>query len=584
MLCYMADHLTLYHERLDDVPVIIGLANKLGLAPLLNQHLGTHASQQGLDNGRLTVGWLGYILSQADHRKSVVQEWAQGLTVTLSQLLDQPLRAVDFCDDRLGRLLRRFSDDTAWEGIEESLWRASVTVYALPPLTGVRLDSTSSYGYHQPQPAGWMQYGHSKDHRPDLSQLKLMAAAAEPSGQLLASDVVAGQAADDPLYRPLLARVRQIVGQEGVLYSGDCKMAALDTRADIVSHHDFYLTPLPLTGETARAFATWVDAIVDGTQEATLVWEGAQLLGAGYEFVRPQAATLKDASGVTQEVAWQERVLVMRSRALAQAQQSTLNQHLAAAQAALERLTPPPARGKRQFRDEASLQSAIAAITERLDVVGLVEVTWEREETTVTHYRGRGRGGPQRATATETQVRYVIQGVQVNAAALAARQYRLGWRVQVTNAPVTRLGLAAAVVHYRGGWVLERDFHLVKDLPLGLSPLFVWKDDQIKGLVRLLTLGLRLLTLLENQVREGLAQEAATLRGVYPGHAARETARPTAKRLLELFVRAQLTLTRVAWQDSTQWSLTPLSALHQQILRYLRLPASLYAALIPNSS
>lgn len=58
-----------------------------------------------------------------------------------------------------------------------------------------------------------MQHGgHSKDHRPDLAQLKLMAAAAEPSGHLIASDAVAGQRADDPLYVPLIRRVREIMG------------------------------------------------------------------------------------------------------------------------------------------------------------------------------------------------------------------------------------------------------------------------------------------------------------------------------------------------------------------------------------
>ena len=72
--------------------------------------------------------------------------------------------------------------------------------------------------------------------------------------------------------------------------------------------------------------------------------------------------------------------------------------------------------------------------------------------------------------------------------AITARCHRLGWRVYATNAPVRRLTLTETVIHYRQGWCLERDFHLVKDLPLGLSPLFVWKEDQIKGLVRLLTL------------------------------------------------------------------------------------------------
>src|SRR5947207_5754366 len=104
-----------------------------------------------------------------------------------------------------------------------------------------------------------MQLGHGKDHRPDLPQIKLMAAAAEPSGLFLAGDVHPGNAADDPLYLPLYRRVRTLLGQTGLLYAGDCKMAALETRAEIAANGDFYLTRLPLTGEVAAQFASWVE-------------------------------------------------------------------------------------------------------------------------------------------------------------------------------------------------------------------------------------------------------------------------------------------------------------------------------------
>jgi transposase len=160
-----------------------------------------------------------------------------------------------------------------------------VAVYDLA-LEGVRLDSTTTYGYHAPDEDGVMQHGHSKDHRPDLPQLKLMAAAAEPSGQMIACDVHPGNAADDPLYVPLIERVRQIVGRSGLLYVGDGKMAALSTRAQIVAHQDYYLTALPLTGETAKQADSWIAAIVDGEQSGELIWDGDELLGAGYEFQR----------------------------------------------------------------------------------------------------------------------------------------------------------------------------------------------------------------------------------------------------------------------------------------------------------
>jgi transposase len=285
-----------------------------------------------------------------------------------------------------------------------------------------------------------------------------------------------------------------------------------------------------------------------------------------------------------QPVHWTERVQVVRSRALAQRQEATLGRQLRAAEAELQALTPAPGRGKRQIREEAALQAAIAHVLARHEVGGLLAVRWERHETTVTRDVGRGRGGPERPTRTDVQVRYGITGVQRNEMALAARRHRLGWRAQVTNAPADRLSLPAAVVYYRGGWSLERDFHLVKDLPLGLSPLCVWKEEQIKGLTRLLTLALRLLTRLETQVRRALEQAQDTLAGLYEGQPTRTTERPTGKRLLRAFARVQITLTHVKVGTSTYWHLTPLSPLHEHLLRDLRLPASLYAALAYNSS
>jgi transposase len=496
----------------------------------------------------------------------------------LETLVGQPLRAVEFSDDRLGGVLHRLSNDVAWEAIEKELWAATVAVYELE-VSGIRLDSTTSYGYHQVTEEGVMQFGHSKDHRPDLPQLKLMAAAAEPSGHLVACDLQPGQCADDPLYTPLIQRVRGLLGRTGLVYAGDCKMAALATRAEIAAHQDYSVMPLPLTGETAAEFATWVDAVVEGEQGVTLLWDGDRLLGGGYEFVRTLSAPVNG-----QTVRWSERVQIVRSGTLAQRQQTTLNRHLAAAEAELGALTPAPGRGKRQCHDQAALAAAIASVLARHGVSELLTVHWERHETLETRYVGRGRGGPQRPTRTAVQVRYLITRVERNATAIAARQSRLGWRVQVTNAPADRLSLPQAVLHYRGGWSLERDFHHLKDLPLGLSPLFVWKDDQLTGLTRLLTLALRLLTLLETQVRRGLEQAQATLTGLYEGTPTRSTERPTGKRILKAFARARLTLTEVETGTAPSWYLTPLSALHEQLLRYLHLPVSLYSALAYNSS
>jgi transposase len=570
----MAEIQNFQHERIDDMPLIIGICNALGWPGILNHHLGTHGLQQGLDNGQLTVGWIGYILSQADHRKSSVQEWANDNSCTLERLLRKPIREVEFNDDRLGGVLHRFSDDETWAAIERDLWGATVAIYEIEA-ADVRLDSTTTYGYHKPTEDGLMQYGgHSKDHRPDLPQLKLMAAAAEPSGHMIASDIVPGQRADDPLYVPLIKRVRGILNRTGLLYAGDNKMAALATRSHIAYHGDYYVVPLPMTGKTADQFDNWVEAIVAGEQTATLIWDEGRLIGAGYEFERSQVSTV-DGEWVT----WTERVQVVRSQAWAQRQIRRLEKRLSTASTDLKALTPEPGRGKRQIRDELELQTAIDCVLEQHKVQGLLKVEWDRKEKRMTRYKGPGRPGPNRPTYTKTSVRYVITQVERDEAAIAARRNRLGWRAYATNASALRLTLAETVLHYRQGWCLERDFHLVKDLPLGLSPLFVWKDDQIKGLVRLLTLALRLLTLIESQVRRGLAKEHATLTGLYEGQPSRSTDRPTGKRILKAFARAKITLLRVELDSGVEWHVTPLTPLHKQILRYLRLPLSLYTDL-----
>src|SRR5512135_760922 len=153
----MDENMNLLHERVDDVPLLIGLMKRLGWPEVLDRHLGNHGHHQGLSNGWLVVGWLAYILSQGDHRKSSVQEWAEHLADTLAALLEQPIRpGVEFDDDRLGIVLHRLSQTAAWEALEADLWHSCLAVYEIE-VRSVRLDGTTSYGYHTPQPAGLMQ-------------------------------------------------------------------------------------------------------------------------------------------------------------------------------------------------------------------------------------------------------------------------------------------------------------------------------------------------------------------------------------------------------------------------------------------
>ena len=194
-----------------------------------------------------------------------------------------------------------------------------------------------------------MQLGHGKDHRPDLPQLKIMAAAAEPSGHLIASDVYPGQTADDPLYLPMTRRVRSLLGRAGLLYVGDCKMAALATRAELVAEDDYYLMPLPMTGDTQKQFDGWLDQVLSGQAKTQELRHDQEFLGHGLEFTRRLYAKVFE-----RPITWKERVQLLRSPALTQRQQANLEKRLQRAEQAVRALTPPVGPGKKQCRDEGS--------------------------------------------------------------------------------------------------------------------------------------------------------------------------------------------------------------------------------------
>src|SRR3954452_16410860 len=430
-----------------------------------------------------------------------------------------------------------------------------------------------------------MRLGHSKDHRPDLAQFKLMAAVAEPVGLYLAGDVHPGNAADDPLYLPLYRRVRTLLGQAGLLYAGDCKMAALETRAEIAANQDFYLTRLPLTGTVPAQFAGWVEAAVVGDQAKKLIdisrGEGQEkeLLGRGYEFERAQTALVGET-----EHTWTERVQVIRSESAAASQAAALDRRLKQTEAAVRNLTPPVGPGRTQFTSGWELELAVKALLTERDASELLTVTWERQETVREHYVGPGRGGPNRRKATERVVRYQITSVGRDEAAIEGLVARMGWQVQVTNAAESRLSLGESVLGYREGTCVERAFHQLKDRPLGIRPLYVHRDDQIRGLTRLLTLALRVLTLFEVLVRRGQDRDDKVLAGLYPGQEKRTTDRPTAKRVLEAIARAGVTLIREVSGEECRWHLTALPVLLQRVLGYLGLSDEVYTRLVINST
>jgi transposase len=558
-------------ERIDDVPLLVRQQQKMGIPRVIDAVIQPHGKRRGLSVGWTVVGWLTYILSESDHRMSYVEPWVENRLRTLKGVIAARLRVRDFTDDRLGDVLRYLSKDEDWEVIEEQLGQHLIRVYSLPA-ERLWLDSTTASLYHDTEGSVLFRHGHSKDHRPDLPQLKVMLSALYPLGVPLTTRVVPGNVADDGLYLPTIHQARQVIQQQGLLYLADNKMESLSVRADLAANGDYYLVPLSGKGNRVEWLCTLLQPVWEGRQGLTDIYRDPpdrseqQLIAQAYETTRWQEAKVND-----QLLRWQERVLVVYSPAWAQRAYKGLSKRLQRAEERLLALTPEPGRGKRQKRDLGVLQKEADAILKQHRVVGLLQVSYQ-QQATQRHIR-KYKEHPAR---TEEQVRCQVE-VSHDEAAIQEAYRILGWRLYVTNTLVEQLPLPEAILTYRSTPIMERGFSRLKGRPLGLRPFYVQREDHVKGLVRLLTLALRVLAVTEFTVRCALQRQNRTLAGLYAGNPKRSTGRPTTERLLKAF--KEITLTTVEMPGQFIRHVTPLTELQSRILRLLGLSPSTYSDL-----
>jgi transposase len=266
-------------------------------------------------------------------------------------------------------------------------------------------------------------------------------------------------------------------------------------------------------------------------------------------------------------VSWTERRLVVCSTAHAQRQAAALDQRVQRAVTELEALNERK-QGKKRLTAQA-LRARAEQIVARHGVATLVEVRVKTTRTQVSQRKYKDRP----AGVLVVQETGVV--VRVNQVAVAAEKRRCGWRVYATNHP--DLTLPQAVLSYRGQYGIEHGFARLKGKALGLSPMYLQTDSRVVGLVHLLSIGLRVLTLVEYVVRRSLAACGEKLRGVYAGQPGRGTSRPSAELLLEAFRGLDLRIVEAAGVRYRMVS--PLSSVQKHILQLLDIPCHVYEGL-----
>jgi transposase len=564
----MLPNLTITNEQINSLPFLLGVLEDLGIRQTLDTHLQPHGHWQGISVGTAVTIWLSHLLQQHDHRLVAVRDWAAQRAHTINTLLNITLRDTDCTDDRLANILTMLGDDATQATLDLALTQSWLRIYRLRTDT-VRLDSTSVSVHHDSgDPASLLQLGVSKDHRPDLNQFKVMLSTLDPLGLPLACQTVAGNASDDTLYVPAYDAAVRVLDTPTVLVVGDSKMGALGTRGHLVAHGSAYLCTYRPPVAT-REIAGWITTALQRRDQ----WHRLETLDAATgELVHTNDVdqaerTQQWCNPATQQVhTWTERVLLVRSLAYAAGLRRIRERQLARLTEELLRWCTPPTRGRKKYHNRAELE---VLLTERIARAGLTGVV----QTALTEER-----------LPNGTTRWVVERFWVERTAWQDLVDRLGWQVYVTNTAADAYDVPTIVAVYHGQALHERGFSRLKTRNLQIRPVYLRNERRIAGLGWLLTLALRVLTLVEYRARVALAAQQEEVAGLNPASRKETTARPTTERMIAAF--DNLTLTTVASGNDQQRHVTPLNRTQQQLLRILALPLDLYNRLtapLPNS-
>jgi len=557
---------SLNNEQINQVPLLLGVIEQMGIRRIIDAHVMPHGAWQGASVGTVVSIWLCHFVAERNHRLVAVRDWVAQRTTTFNTLLATTLRDTDVTDDRLANVLTMLTTETTQARLDEALLQRWLRVYRLPTET-VRLDSTSVSVYHDPPTdESLLHQGHSKDHRPDLRQFKAMLASLDPLGLPLVCQPVAGNRADDGLYVPAYQAAIAALGTSAVLVVGDSKMGALATRGHMVAGGSCYLCAyrppsaseeLALWREQALQRAgTWqcLDKVDPKTGEVlseVLIDEWTRQQGWEHP--------------VTQQThTWTERVLVTRSSAYQAGLRRRRERTLTRLTEDLVALWLPPKRGRKRSRNRQELERTVAERIANVGLTGVVQVRLSEE------------------TVPDGTTRWMVVAVWVNLAAWQALVERLGWQVYVTNTTTAHYRATALVAAYHQQVVQERGFSRLKTRHLHIRPVYLRDERRIAGLLWLLCLALRVLTLTEYRLRTAVVEHGEELAGLNPASRTQSTARPTTERVLDAF--PPITLTTIDMGGDMYHHVTPLNATQRRILALLQLPDDLYERLASPST
>lgn len=551
-------------ESLDDLPFLGCQFVHCELSKQLDLHFPDHGHWLGISGGQVAVGWLLYILSEADHRLSHVEDWASSKLQTLGAILgEDAIRSIDFSDDRLGRLLDRYSEDDAWIAFEHTLGSQLLQVYEINhqvngEISECQVVRTDSFNAPQFRDVTELfTHGYSKQRRSDQPFCKVMVSTLDTLTLPLAIEIVKGGGPDVDHYMTNIKRVQGILPKKGNLYVGDSQLGSMSNRLAIHSNGDYYLMPLNRKQCSLAELQGYIEQIDQPVESLPGIFTQTEDKRQTAYFQEVSTRLKMGNETSADHVEWTERRILVYSPKYAEGLIKSFENRLDEAQLAIQNLMIPKS-GRKVPKTLEDLHIRKDRIIQQYELEGCFEMLCSQTVELIKVQRHKNR-----AAETREHVTIHLQ-IKRNNAFIEKHKQRLGWQLYGTNVPEKLMETAALVKCYRDEYRIEHMFDCLINRNIGLLPLFLKKENRIKGLIRLLSVAIRFTALIQYQVRTQLGKNGESISGIYPGNKSRSTANPTISMILRAFRGIA-----VAWVQTNNAQfiqMTPLTTIQEKLL------------------
>jgi transposase len=382
-------------------------------------------------------------------------------------------------------------------------------------------------------------YGHSKDHRPDLKQLKL-GLSVQQEGLPLSGELLSGNKSDqvwNPQAVQGLSELLQNQGYEKVIFLADCALISTETLQRLAQQKIQFISRLPETFGIAEELKeevwknpqNWEDfgALVEKVTDKTAIYKGwkttREIGGESFVFVVVHSSKLEQRK---------ERSL---AKAVERTQQSLRHQG-----AELQKQSYACAPDAEQAGEQL-MKLAKSKGFESEMILKKVEVAT---------YGHKGRPKREEKAEIRTSWNVEVKIGDMNTEILEEKKRRESTFVLVSRTS-EEMEAKEIMKSYKNQDKVERGFKFLKQ-PQYLGPVYTKKPKRVEALGYIFLLVLLLAKYLEYRVRVSLAQSGEVLKV-----GGQKVPRPSAKTIMEildmvlvLYVSGHLVLPENVYQDA----------------------------------